>query len=163
MNQAINFFWTILCFIPVIIFWILTNPAPYCYIFLLISILFQLVPLKVLQLSNNPAFYERLGVKFIRKFVQNGQYINSYIRHSNPGYKVVKHRKSASKYIKTAVMYERYHLICFVCFLLTAAYALALNSIWFFLLISLANVIYNISPILLQQYNKARINRMLKM
>jgi hypothetical protein len=163
MNQAINFFWTILCFTPVIVFWIFNNPAPYCYIFLIVSILFQLVPLKVLQLSNKPVFYERLGVKFIRKFVQNGQYINNYLRHKYPNYKVVKHRQGASKYIKTAVMYERYHSICFVCFLLTAAYALVLNSIWFFVLINLSNIIYNICPILLQQYNKARINRMLKM
>jgi len=162
MNQAVNFFWTILCFIPVIGFWVVAGNMAYCYVFIGLSVVCMIIPARILQLSNTPKFYERLGIKTIRKFVQNGDFANRYIRKGKPAYQIVADRASAMKYMNTILMYERYHFMCFVFFLLTAVYAMMINQYAMAVLIFLANVIYNICPILLQQYNKARVKRLLR-
>jgi hypothetical protein len=161
MNQAINFFWTIICFIPVIAFW-MTADTFWLYIFIGISVVSLLLPAKLLQLSRNPKFYEILGVKFIRKLVQNGEYANRLIKRKNPHYKLIKDRAHATHYMRTIIMYERYHFLCFIFFMLTAVYALINQHYIFSTLILIANIIYNVCPILLQQYNWARVLKLSK-
>jgi hypothetical protein len=157
MNQVINFFWTILCFIPVVGFWIGADAMLLLYVLIFISFLSLVVPGRLLQLSNNPKFYERLGIKFTRKFVQNGDYANRLIRRRDPKYRVVKNKTHAASYMGTIKMFERYHFMCFIFFLLTTAFAFIIHEYMFCIIIFIANIIYNISPILLQQYNRARI------
>lgn len=161
MNQAVNFFWTILCFIPIIGFWHDADMT-LCYIFIGISIVSLLLPAKLLQLSNQPKFYENLGIKLIRKFVQNGDYINAFLKKRNPQHKTVRGKTSASSYIKTVIMYEWYHFLCLIFFLLTGVFAIISASYTLAAFIFLANIIYNICPILLQQYNRARIQKLTK-
>jgi hypothetical protein len=161
MNQAVNFFWTILCFIPVIGFW-LTADMFTCYIFIGISIASLLLPAKLLQLSNQPKFYEKLGIKLIRKFVQNGEYINAFLKKRNPQYKTIHGKAGATSYMNTVIMYERYHFLCFVFFLLTGMFAIISARYTVAAFIFLANIIYNICPILLQQYNVVRIQKINK-
>jgi hypothetical protein len=162
MNHAVNFFWTILGFTPVIGFWVAANSMRLCYIFIGISIVSLLLPARYLQLSNNPKFYVGLGVKLIRKFVQNGDVINKSIRKNNPQHTVIKGRTNALKYMHTVVMYERYHYMCFIFFLLTIVYAIIKAQYAFTLIIIIANIIYNICPLLLQQYNRARLAKLIQ-
>lgn len=103
-----------------------------------------------------------MGVKFIRKFVQNGQYVSRHLRKGNPDYKVIKNKATALQYQNTIVMYERFHLICFIFFVFTAAYALLGSQFTLAIIVLSANIIYNIYPILLQQYNRARLLRVLR-
>jgi hypothetical protein len=161
MNQAINFFWTILCFIPVIAFWRGADIF-WLYIFIGISVVSLLLPAKLLQLSRNPKFYESLGVKFIRKLVQSGDYANRLIRRKNPQYKLIKNKANVAQYMRTIIMYERYHFLCFIFFLLTTIYALIHLRYVFVMLIIISNIIYNVCPILLQQYNRARVLKLSK-
>jgi hypothetical protein len=161
MNQAVNFFWTILCFTPIIGFWAAANSMLLCYIFIGVSVVSMLLPSRYLQLSNNPKFYEGIGVRLIRNFVQNGDLINRIIRKNNAQYKVIKSKATAVKYMQTVVMYERYHFVCFIFFLLTAAYAIIVAQYSFALIVIIANIIYNTCPILLQQYNRARLARLM--
>ena len=160
MNQAINFFWTILCFIPVVAFWAGAGAMQMLYVLIFISLLSLAIPAKMLQLSGNPKFYEGLGIKFIRKLVQNGEYANRLIRKNNPQYKLIKDKAHAAQYMRTIIMYERYHFLCFVFFLLSAVYAVITARYAFAAVILVANIIYNVSPILLQQYNRARVLRL---
>ncbi|MEN0056532.1 MAG: hypothetical protein AAGC65_22840 [Mucilaginibacter sp.] len=162
MNQVVNLFWTIVCFIPIITYWSVTGQLLWCFIFLGISVLSQVLPFSRLQLSSQPKFYERLGVKFIRKFVQHGEYINKFHQKRQPHYRIVKDKVSAARYLKTIMMYERFHFMCFVFFLLTAIHALINWHYSLFIIIIIANVIYNVYPMLLQQYNRARIARFIK-
>lgn len=162
-NQVINFFWSILCIAPIFWFWFdegINNI--YFYLFLGVALLIGALPPKILDaltLSPYKNFYERLGVKFIRKFVQNGDVINSI---DNAGGNVFTKRKGQLKtYLKTIAMYERYHWICFTFFLLTTLYCFVHNHIKFGILISIANALYNFCPILLQQYNKIRLKKLL--
>jgi hypothetical protein len=160
MNQVVNLFWTILCFIPLITYWITAGRLLWCFIFIGLSMLSLLLPLKYLHLSNSPTFYEAWGVRFIRKFVQQGEYVNRFIRKSNPNYRIVKHKSNAAQYLKTTLMYERFHFLCFVFFIATAIHALISGHYLLVIIILIANVIYNVYPMLLQQYNRARIVRL---
>jgi len=160
MNQAVNFFWTILSFIPVIVFWAVSGNMMWCYVFSGFSLLGLIVPLKWLQLSDDPKFYQKLGIRLVKKFVQNGDYANRLARRSNPGHRIIKSKTSAAQYAKITVMYERYHLFCFVFFLATAVLAAIKQHYTLLIFIILANVIYNVYPMLLQQYNRARLLRL---
>lgn len=157
MNQAVNFFWTILCFIPVIGFWFGEGLTAWFYIFAGIGIFSLLLPARLLQLSSNPKFYEGIGVRFIRKFVQDGDIVKRFIKKRDPQYRVIKNKANALRYQNTILMYERYHLLSFVFFLLTALYAIYNGEYFSGLIIILADIIYNVCPILLQQYNRARV------
>jgi len=162
MNQAINLFWTILCFIPIGLSLGSSGNLVLGYAFLAISLLVLLVPLRFWTLSHQPAFYERTGVKIFRKFVQNGDFVNRLSRNTNPGYRVIKNKQQAVQYLKTAKMQEFYHLICLVFFTLNTVYAIVQRYYLFALIIALANLFYNIYPILLQQYNRARIVKIIR-
>lgn len=162
MNHAVNIFWTILGFTPVIGFWAAADSMRLCYMFIGISILSVLLPGRYLQISNNPKFYTRLGVKWIRRFVQNGDVLNRSERKNNPQHKVIKGRSNALGYMHTVVIYERYHCMCILFFLLTTVYSIIKAQYPFTLIIIIANIIYNICPLLLQQYNRARIARLIR-
>src|SRR6478735_3158189 len=98
MNQAINFFWTILCFIPVVGLWAVAGVSWLLYVFVGVSVLSLLVRASALQLSTNPKYYERLGVKLIRKMVQNGDISNKISRRRNAGHKLIKNRSGVASY-----------------------------------------------------------------
>jgi hypothetical protein len=162
LNQLINFFWTILCFAPVVWFWIRQGVNIYFYLFTGISIVVGLLPEKILNLfmlSSGRKLYEKLGVKQVRKWVQNGDIIRDATRTSN--HSIINSISMARRYLKTIAMYERYHWVCFSFFLLTAIFCFFEHHPNFALLITEANILYNLSSILLQQYNKIRIKRII--
>lgn len=107
-----------------------------------------------MQLSGAPKFYERFGVKIIRRFVQDGDIASKSLRS---GGRVIMNKARAQKYLNTIEMYERYHFLCLIFFLLTSLHAAANSRIAAALIIAACNIIYNVYPMLLQQYNKARI------
>jgi Glycosyl-4,4'-diaponeurosporenoate acyltransferase len=152
MNQLLNLVWTIICFAAVFMYWLKTGPIAACWWFISVSFLGLVVPAKWLQVSRDPKFYERLGTKLVRKFVQNGDY-------AKRGRRVVSNKTNAILYSKTILMYEKYHFLCLLFFLFTSIHAILFDQYLLAALIFLANVIYNIYPMLLQQYNRARILR----
>jgi len=160
LNQLLNFFWTILCFAPVLWFWMKEGVSLYFYMFIAISLIIGILPDKMLNmftLSSDTRFYHKLGVKKIRKLVQNGDVVNmaaSKQRHS-----LINGVAQARRYLKTIAMYERFHWSCFTFFLLTAIFCFAFGHLKLGFLIIAANLIYNASSILLQQYNKIRIRK----
>lgn len=157
MNQAINFFWTTICFGPVIICWCFAGSLTPCYWFLALSCACLFIPMRWLQLSYHPAFYSAIGIKLFRKFVQNGDYANRLARKKDPGYRVIKNKQGPESYIKTLAMYHAYHFACLVFFTLTIVYAIIHGQWLLATLTIIANTLYNVYPLLLQQYNRARI------
>jgi hypothetical protein len=162
MNQAINAFWTALAFIPIFAFWSGVSFVPWFYIFIAVATAALFIPARLIQLSNRARFYERLGVKTIRKLVQNGDLVNRFIRKKSPNYKVVKDRAAAVRYLRSVTMYERFHFFFFIYFLLVAGYAIARNKYQLGGIILVMNIIYNMCPMLLHQYNKLKISRLEK-
>lgn len=161
LNQIINFFWTALCFTPVFWFWFQEGiDNIYFYLFLGVALLFGVLPEKILNkftISADKKVYEKYGIKFIRKFVQNGDIVNSHSK--TLGATAIKDKAQARKYLKTIAMYERYHWICLLFFLLTSIYGFLNGRLLFGISISIANLLYNLIPIFLQQYNKIRIKK----
>lgn len=162
LNQFINFFWTILSFTPVLWFWIQDGINPYFYLFIVIALVVGILPEKLLNrlmLSSNRKFYEGLGVKFIRKFVQNGDAVKSMLNNRNRF--IINGVFQARQYLKTIAMYERFHWVCFTFFLLTAIRCFFNGRFNPGVAILATNILYNVSTILLQQYNKIRIKVLL--
>lgn len=160
LNQLINFFWTVLCFAPILWFWITEGINIYFYLFLVFSLALGILPekmLNLLTLSSKKRFYERMGVKQIRRFVQNGDLVKSV--STKQKLQIVNNLSQALQFKKTIAMYERFHWICFTFFLLSAILCITAGRIETGLIITAANLLYNVSSILLQQYNKIRIRK----
>jgi hypothetical protein len=168
INQLINVFWTIVSFAVAGFYWGLhfaeQRPAMILWWILVLSILGYMTPRKwllALTLSDNRKTYERIGVTFILWFVQNGTWVNRLQRKSGKHKALIHNRKSARSYLGTIDMQERYHYSCFVFFTLSACVALLTGKTAMAFLITLSNIIYNVYPILLQQYNRLRIGLIL--
>ncbi|MEJ5960854.1 hypothetical protein [Pedobacter immunditicola] len=161
-NQLLNVFWTVLSFLPVLWYWMGRYPDVLLYGSIAISTLCGLLPSSFfdsLQLSNNPDFYKKYGVKTIKKIVQNGDFINMLFRKRDPHYKVIQDVRKMQNYLNTILMYERYHFTCFIFFLMTTLLSFFQHYFMIPLLTTFCNVVYNVCPIFLQQYNRLRINK----
>ncbi|HTS44539.1 MAG TPA: hypothetical protein VMH01_09095 [Puia sp.] len=163
VNQLINFFWTILCFAPVLYCWMISGMNLYFYLSLVIAFVVGIMPKKIVDLfllGSDRKFYEKLGVKKIRKLVQNGDLVRTL--GGGQTNQVIKGPSQARHYLKTIAMYERYHWICLAFFLQTTIYSFLKGYFTLGFLIIAANLLYNVSSILLQQYNRIRITKMLE-
>jgi len=161
LNQLINFFWTALSFAPVVWFWIEDGINLYFYLFVAFSLIISILPEKIFRLfalSSRRSLYEKLGVKQIRKFVQNGTIVNAVT--NNQKRSVVTGVSQAKRYLNTIAMYERFHWVCFIFFLLTTIRCFIVADYKLGLAITTANILYNVCSILLQQYNKLRIHKL---
>jgi magnesium-transporting ATPase (P-type) len=169
LNQIINLFWTIACFLISGAYWGLyfaEKRSPWVLaIFIALSILTAVTPrrwLSALTLSKNRKVYERIGVKILLFFVQNGTLVNRIQRKYNKKSGIIHNRIQAKNYLKTIAIQERFHYSCFTLFLLTTISACATGKPGMALLILLCNVLYNVYPILLQQYNRLRIAALIR-
>lgn len=134
------------------------------YVFIVASVLAFNIPIKLiwaLNLSTNPRAYELIGVRAMRWLVQDGMLVNRVRQRLGKRHKVITSRQSARAYLNKIVVQERYHYSCFVFFTLSAISAALAGKIQLALLISFWNIIYNVYPILLQQYNRLRIQKLL--
>lgn len=161
-NHVINFFWTIIAFYPVIHYWYHTGIDHWFIISVSLSLLIAFLPKKfydLLKFSNSRSFYEKLGVKTIRKFVQNGDFAKKISASKNSS--IIESVKDAKRYLQTVEMYSRFHWVCFLFFLFSAIHAISMKQIILAILIFLSNILYNITAILLQQYNRMRIEKII--
>ena len=159
-NQILNGFWTVLAFLPVLRFWIGHYTGVTLFWVLGISMIPIFLPgacFAELQLSCRRSFYESLGIRRMLAFTQDGYLVNRLIRKSKPGYRTVRSRRDLRSLKGRMLVYEKYHWTCLLFFLLTSLLALALKEFVLAGLILLANVIYNVVPLLIQQYNRARM------
>lgn len=161
-NQCINLFWTALCFLPVLSFWLGRGTNTWLVVFLCTSLVVMFLPermLNRLQFHKQKRFYERLGVRIIRRFVQDGDWRSR--RHAYGSESRIKSRASLQAYLKTISMYERYHFGCFLFFTQTSIYGMSDNGSLWLICTWVANIVYNLCPLLLQQYNRNRTKTML--
>ncbi len=164
-NQLINFFWSVLAFAPIVYFCYLYLPLNLLYIFTGISCLVIFIPeslLNKIQLSRSTQVYNRIGIRFIKKYTQDGDLVNRYIKNKHPKYKYVASKDSIKKLIGKSYMNEKFHYLVFIFFICISIYAFMLGLVTWGIFINIANIIYNLYPIFLQQYNRIRINALLK-
>ena len=168
LNQIINIFWTTLSFVIVGTYWggyLAEQRSPIIMaVFVLLSIFTSFIPsswIDKFTLSKRKKTYERIGVKWLLYFVQNGKLANSIQKKQGKRPGLIHSGKQAENYLKTIRMQEKYHYCCFVFFTLSIGSAFIIQKPGIALLILVCNVSYNVYPILLQQYNRIRINRLL--
>ena len=160
-NLVANLLWSLLTLLPLTIFCYTQLEPLLFYVFLILSFLPLLFPnawFDKMQLGKTTQFYKLLGVPFLNRFAQNGAIVNKLIKKKFPGYKVVHYNKRMiHKRHQQTYFYEKFHFVLFVffCFMLFVALH---NGQWgWALFIVVSNVLYNIYPILLQQYIRMKL------
>jgi hypothetical protein len=168
LNQLINVFWTITSFSVVGWYWgeyFAEDRAEWLlYAFIVASVLAFNIPVKLisaLNLSTDPRTYELIGVRAMRWLVQDGMLVQRVNQRLDRNQKVIPNREAARRYLNKIVVQERYHYGCFVFFSLSSASAIPAGKTGMALLMAISNIIYNVYPILLQQYNRLRIRKLL--
>lgn len=162
-NHIINILWTVIAFLPVMKYWYDNGIDTWFNIIASVCVATAFFPKKfynLFQLSKNRGLYEKLGVKRVRQIVQNGDIAKRI--PDKTGDAIVNDIAGARKYLLTIEMYSRFHWVCLWFFLFSAIHAVFTNEIVTALLICLANILYNGTAILLQQYNKLRIEKLLR-
>ncbi len=161
-NMIPNVIWSVICLLPISVFCYSYMNVKLICIFLLVSMVFIFLPksfFTILQLGKTPVFYKKTGVIFLNKFTQNGEIINALIRKKYPDYKMVsKNSRSIEKLFQQTYMLEKFHFLMFSFFMFTSVYALFQNQYGWAFFITITNIIYNVYPILLQQYIRSRIS-----
>ncbi|MHA7129284.1 glycosyl-4,4'-diaponeurosporenoate acyltransferase CrtO family protein [Algoriphagus namhaensis] len=165
LNQALNLFWTLLAFAPIVLIWYLNFNLFNLLMLILLSILFAIFFRKYsiqLQLSNNRKFYERLGVKRFQKFTQDSHYINRLIERAG-GEKPYFRKNLNLHQTKKIEMYEAYHAACLLFFFISTFIGFYNYHFSLAILAKLANIIYNVIPLFIQQYNRIRLKVVLRL
>ena len=98
------------------------------------------------------------GVKTFRKLVQEGNHRWS----TKTKIKNVTNKMEAIRFLGKTDMYERFHWGCLIFFLFSSLHCFVHGKLIYGILITAANAVYNIPTILLQQYNRLRIEAMLE-
>ncbi|HEU4559678.1 MAG TPA: hypothetical protein VFS20_17630 [Longimicrobium sp.] len=106
-------------------------------------------------------FYEAIGVRLFKRFATNGDLVNRWARRLDPAYRAVRDRASAREWLANTREGERNHLVLMMMGIFTAAWAARIGWYGWAVGITAGNVVFNLYPILLQRYNRCRIERLL--
>jgi len=107
--------------------------------------------------------YVGVGVRAFRRFATNGDLINRWARRLDPGYRMVRNRSSARAWIGRTRESERNHWVLLLLMgAFTAGYAARIGWNGWALGLTASNVVFNLYPILLQRYNRCRIELLLR-
>ena len=150
---------------PAVIFFVRGQGEwPWLLVFIGLSWFTSLIPRAFydkLQWSSNILFYKKLGVHAFKKLATNGDYINRSIRRKFPHHRQVPNVASIGGKLLETYTIERAHTVLFVFCLLTHVYAWAIGDVgtgWF---LFFGNIVFNLYPNLLQQYNRLRYKRVI--
>lgn len=163
-NQSVNVFWSVLSLAPLVYFCSTGMPLRWVIILGLFSFLTGFLPRSFfdrIRLGNTTAIYHKIGIRTIRKFTQDGDWVNGLLRSRFADYKEVTPTASVKKHLRKAAVNERFHFMLFVFFLGATGCALLEGRIGWTAFLVISNLLYNVYPILLQQYNRLRLNRLL--
>jgi hypothetical protein len=160
-NMIPNVVWSVLNLLPISFYCYNKVDHRSLYIFIALSVIPGFFPNSFydrIQVGRTTRIYKRVGVGFVNKLAQNGTIINHLVRKKFPGYKMIIHRRSSiTKLVQQTYMFEKFHFIMLIFFILITSYALVKNHFWWAIIISLTNLLYNIYPNLLQQYIRLKL------
>jgi hypothetical protein len=101
--------------------------------------------------------YGPLGVPSFRRFVSNGDLVNWWVRRRDPGYRVLTGRTALRGFLEETRLAERSHLMWLLMGLFTAVYAVRIGWYRWAILLTIGNIVFNLYPVLLLRYTRARI------
>jgi hypothetical protein len=103
--------------------------------------------------------YEMLGVRQFKRFASAGDFFNQRRRRSDPGFRNVKNYSSSVEWEARTRFNELAHL-CNLIFSLVMVVWLCLHARYTWIgAILFLNLLLNVYPIMLQRYNRGRIQR----
>jgi hypothetical protein len=108
-------------------------------------------------------FYERLGIRWFKRLATKGDYWNRLRRHSDPGFRNVRDFKSAIEWEARTRSNEILHLCTLVVGLVIMAWLYFQKEYTWLVVVFFAVLVWDIYPIMLQRYNRARIWRIKSM
>ena len=114
---------------------------------------------RIRRFERSGRLYEAVGVRLFRRFAPDGDLANRWARRRDPGYRVIRGRKSALAFVERTETGERGHLVLLALGAVSAAFALRLGWTGWAVYLTAGNVVVNVYPILLQRYNRARLAR----
>jgi hypothetical protein len=112
------------------------------------------------QFEADGRLYRRLGVRVIKRFVVDGDYMNRSKRARTPGYRIVRTRSDAFGRERRSRTTEVAHLLHLLLLLPAIALATRAGRHWFAAGTILLLTGFDLYPILLQRYNRARVQRL---
>jgi hypothetical protein len=131
------------------------------------SLLINLLPNAIIdriQFSQSVSFYRNLGVHVFKRFATSGDIINRQIRRKFPHHRNVHDLKSAELKLEETYSAEKLHWIVFIFTIATIIHIFSSKeSLGIGILLIFSNIAFNFYPSLLQQYNRLRLKRALKM
>lgn len=161
-NMIPNIFWSLIFISPIFIFCYQNINLKWMLIFAAISFSSLFIPKSLLnffQLGKDISTYQKTGVVFMNRFTQNGAIVNKIIRKKYPHYKSVSaNNKMMGKVFRRTFMFEKFHFMMFLFFLLATVYAVVHAFYGWAFFIFVSNVFYNVFPIFLQQYIRLRLS-----
>ncbi len=164
-NMIPNVIWSLINFAPVYFFYAQPGKLQHLWMVIAISLIGYFLPISFynrLQISKSKKTYHKLGIRTIRKYAQDGDLINKIIRKKYPDYKGHSGKQNFQKHIGKTYFYEKFHFVCLLFFLITMVLAFMQQNVVLGVLIIVANILYNVYPIMLQQYNRLRIQLLIK-
>ena len=162
-NQIPNLFWSVLSFTPLGYFWYTAMDLKWLLSSLALSLLAGFLPrafFDTMHFGKTASVYKKIGIRFVKKYTQDGDWVNRLIRRKFPQYKVFDHSAPMQKHIDKAYAIEKIHFSMFIFFLLTAIYALYRGEARWAIIITINNLIFNLYPNFLQQYNRLRLRHL---
>lgn len=156
-----NLIWTVLFLTPITIFsYTFINPRT-IYILLAVSLVPLFFPnsfFDKIQLSRNPRWYARIGVRIINTFAQHGTIVNKILKRKYVGFKSIYNTNASirKQYYQT-YFYEKFHFSLFLFFTMITIYAAIQRQFFWGLILTICNLLYNIYPNLLQQYIRVKL------
>lgn len=161
-NLILNLAWSFIFLFPAVVFCYSKMERSWFIISLSISLVVIFLPVSffnALQLSQSRLFYKKAGVEFFNQFIQYGTILNRIVKNKFPGYKRFHSKEEAfKKLFNQTYLFEKFHFIIFIFFIETAFFALINGYYNWMIFFILANILYNVYPIMLQQYIRLKLS-----
>lgn len=162
IDQTINLFYTIVFYTPVVALWYMEYNPGLFWPALILSLLPFFAGDEIfnrLQLSHDKRFYRLLGIPYFQTFTQKGKYakkLGLLLENKSASFS----RSEPISLKREIMVFEKYHYACFLFFTITTVSAIHEGRYGLFLALCLSNILYNVVPILIQQYNKLRLKKL---
>jgi Glycosyl-4,4'-diaponeurosporenoate acyltransferase len=103
--------------------------------------------------------YELLGIRQFKALATNGDVINRMARRREPAYRKIRGAEAVRAFGADTLTGERMHLVLLLIGLGTALFAARIGWYGWAVGLTVTNIIFNLYPVLLQRYNRARLAR----
>jgi len=164
-NAIPTILWSLMGFTPIGYFCYVYMELMWIYLFLALSLTILFLPdsfFQIIRMSANVSFYQKIGIRIVKKLTQDGDLVNRNLQRKFSNQRRLLSQNEIKRQISRSYFNEKMHFAMFTFFLLTAGYAFFHNFLMWALVISLTNIVFNIYPIFLQQYNRLRIRHIVK-